>query len=52
MARAGVKGACGHCMDLGLFLATSSPTHSASVGLVPCSLWVGVTSQEPEGLGW
>lgn len=36
MARARAKGACGHCcgtcVDLGMFLAASSPAHSASVG--------------------
>lgn len=46
MAGAGAKGACGHCCgtcaDLSLCLHQS----------VPCSLRVGGTSQEPQGLGW
>lgn len=39
MASAGAKGACGHCrgtwVDLDMFLATSSPTHSVSAGQCP-----------------
>lgn len=51
--RAPVATAAGTCADLRMFLASSSPppTSSSSPSAQSPALWVGGTSQEPQGLG-